>query len=269
MSNLCCHFALTKPVSADGRWNRTGVQPFCLSVSWFYKKLLWPLLYAVPETQMQHRLNGFLHMAHSPVLQSSFWTSILDPRQGRVTMKQNHVPNDFSPQIQPSWILGRIATRLNLAVMSCVHSCGGRVLPFPLSHLTTIAAAREKKALVFAGASKLSKTDSTHVESFMLCQLWKGRIGPILQAVRGMQRVFASNSHKQSVQRLLHNKSVQLRGTEPKSTCWCNILWIPIETTGSIGINPGSILARFFFSFFDLFSPPKLSLPGWNAPVIR
>lgn len=263
------HFALTKLVSADGQWNRTGVQPFCLSFSWFSKKLLWPLLYAVPATQMQHRWNGFLHTAHSPVLQSFFWRSILDPREGRITMKK----------IQPSWILGRIATRLHLAVMSCVHSCGGRVLPFPLSHLTTIAAAREKKKLQFLQV-QANYPKPTRLTLNLLCSASceKEELGQFLKLYVECNASFSSNSHKQSVQRLLHNKSGWLRGTGPKSTCWCNILWIPIETT-----NYNS-WTWFFFSFFDLtlapsdppppshiplFFPPKLSLPGWNTPATR
>lgn len=67
----------------------------------------------------------------------------------------------FFSRIRPSWILGRAATWLDLASMSCVHSCRSHVLSFPLSHLTTIATAKEDGwggAPVFAGASKLSET---------------------------------------------------------------------------------------------------------------
>lgn len=167
--------------------------------------------------------------------------------------------------------ISNVATILNpwpLGFFSCVCVCvsclvctaaGGRILPFPLSHLTTIAAARKKKKeTVFAGASKLS-TALNHIGAFMLCQFCEGRIGPVLQAVCGMRHVFASNSQKQAVQSLLHNKSVLLRGPELESTCRCIMLSVPKETVNS------NSFPWFFFSFFD---PPSISHTIASIPFV-
>lgn len=98
---------------------------------------------------------------------------------------ENKQPTLNPPQLHmsPSFFFPVVVLCQGSALMSCMHSCREGVLPFLLSLLATIAAVKKtnktEKALVFAGASKLSRGQN-HFEAFMLCQLWQTGIGQIL-----------------------------------------------------------------------------------------